>query len=356
MIESENIFNTQYIILYCSSLLFFLLFFIEDNFKKKYKLDQLRLVYVYFFSFLFLLIFGLRSFDVGIDNTVYLYFFSNKSIVQNDFGFDILTRFLRLVTNDRGYLFTIASIYMITFLLFITNWSIHKKVIVYLFFMYVSLFFFKNMGMNVIRQGIANMIFLLAIMFFEKNKKILAIALFALAFSFQATVIIPIFVWFTVKFINFRTSIYILVICSLLSILGIGLEKVTSVIPIFNKLFENRFDSYLNNSNTNYITGFRGSFFVFNWFFVLAGLYIKKNIYNSVLQEKILKSFIVLSGVFFLYFNIPYSDRIGLFSWIFIPLLFVPLFQNKKVSFELKSGTVFIFIFMFIYFVLFPSK
>ena len=37
-----------------------------------------------------------------------------------------------------------------------------------------------------------------------------------------------------------------------------------------------------------------------------------------------------LSIIFFLCFQIPYSDRIGLFSWMMLPILMAPYFSDKS--------------------------
>lgn len=356
--QSEIIFNNYFSILYIGLLIVTLFFYIEDNYKENPH-NKLKLFFLVFFSILFLLLFGLRDLDVGIDTEIYLYLFTSRYAQHKDVGFRILTDFLKKITDEHGYLFSIAAIYMTFFLMFIKNWS--YKYSIYLLFLFASLFIFKNMGMNVIRQGLACVFFLYALSLQRLNKKKISIIFFVIAFSMQATIIIPILIWYTSKVIKLKMSIFFVLFCSFLSIIGYGLDKLAGFLPFFSNLFENRFDTYLDGTaGKDYIIGFRVNFFLFNWFFIVVFLYAyKKNIllFSKDIEIRILKSFIILSGIFFLYFNLPYSDRIGLLSWIFIPLLFIMFFDGEKfVSQKYKMMSIFLFLIIFMIFVLFPSK
>ena len=223
--------------------------------------------------------------------------------------------------------------------------------------MYISLFFFKNMGMNIIRQGVANILVLYGITLYKDKKFIAGVVCFILGFSFQASVLFPILAWFACRYISLKASLITLVICSVLSIMGFGLEKIGGFLPFLNGYFDNRFDSYIDKTiSDSYVLGFRANFFAFNWGFILIGLWIRKRLDNSELQDKILKTFILLSSIFFLYFNLPYSDRIGLLSWMFIPLIMLPVFRKDNPKIIYKISAYFLFIIIFAIFVIFPSK
>jgi len=354
MIDAEKVFNNQYLALYLIATLFVIFFLIEDNFKniKHYKIKSF---FVLSFGFLFLILFGFRDLNVGVDTQIYTLGFESRKSVFKDFGFKYFTLLLKGITNTRGFLLTIATIYIAVFFAFLRNWN--KEIICYTFFMYISLFFFKNMGMNVVRQGISCAIFLLAISVHKKGKFLLSFILFVLSFSFQASIIIPIAVWFGSKFISLKKAIVFLIICSGLSIAGFGLNKLTGFLPLLSSVFDDRFNTYLDGTGgKDYIIGFRANFFAFNWFFVIIGLWINKKIYTDELQNKILRVFIILSGIFFLYFTIPFSDRIGLLSWIFIPLIFAPFFNNLQIPAKYRIGTFGLFFVLFFIFVIFPSK
>jgi hypothetical protein len=354
MIDAEKIFNNQYLALYLIATSFVIFCLIEDNFKN-IKHYRIKSFFVLGFGFLFLILFGFRDLNVGVDTQIYTLGFESRKAVFKDFGFKYFTLFFKEITDTRGFLLIIAITYIAVFLAFMRNWN--KEILAYIFFMYISLFFFKNMGMNVVRQGISCVVFLLAISVHKNSKSLLSLVLFIISFSFQASIIIPIAVWFGSKFISLKAAITFLIICSGLSIIGFGLNKLTGLLPLLSNIFDDRFNSYLDGTGgKDYIIGFRANFFAFNWFFVIIGLWINKKIYTDELQDKILRVFIILSGIFFLYFTIPFSDRIGLLSWIFIPLIFAPLFSNLQISAKYRIGTFGLFFVIFLIFVIFPSK
>lgn len=355
MIEAENIFNRQFLFLYFLSLFFITFFLIEDIRKNRPSYNKPKVIIIGVLCIIFLLLFGTRDFEVGVDNKIYLYIFGSRYATYKDFGFKYYTETLKAITDARTYLFITAIIYISFFFLFIKKWN--KELIIYLFFMYISLFFFKNMGMNIIRQGVANILVLYGIALYKDRKIFIGIIFFVLGFSFQASVLFPILAWFLCRYISLKACVIILIISSILSILGFGLEKVGGFLPFLSGYFDNRFDSYIDKSiSSDYVLGFRVNFFVFNWIFILIGLWIRKKIYNDELQDKILKTFILLSVIFFLYFNLPYSDRIGLLSWMFIPLIVLPVFRKENMNFTYKILAYFLFFFIFIIFVIFPSK
>ncbi len=353
MFEAERLFNNNFLILYLC-LAFCLLYFLIENILRNKKHIKSQNIILLAVCTVLIFLFGLRDFRVGIDNEIYLYLFESSYAEHKDFGFKYLTNFLKTVTDKRGFIFVIAALYMVTFYLFIRKWN--REIIIYLFFMYISLFFFKNMGMNAIRQGLACSFFLFGLVVYKNKKYLIAGILFFIGFSFQATIIIPIIIWYLNRFISLKMSLIILSICSVFSISSIGIDKLSGFLPFLSDLFENRFDTYINKTTgEDYIVGFRPDFFLFNWLFVFIGLWINRKIYSDDIQLKILKSFILISGIFFLYFNLPYSDRIGLLSWIFIPLIFAPIYAEKTQGMLKISNSIFYFI-LFLIFVIFPSK
>ena len=354
MTPVESLFNSQYILL-CVILFFITVFFLLEDNLRKLPHYTLKSVTVFIFAALFIFLFGMRDFTIGTDTPIYLYLFGSEYAEHKDVGFQILTSFLKGLTNERGYLFILAFIYVAGLVVFLRIWN--RKMLFYIFFMFVGLFIFKNMGMNVLRQGIACIFCLLGIAMDRDRKFLLAITFYIISISMQVTCVIPIAAWYLSRFINMPVAFAIVVISSLLSIAGLGFDKLAGFLPFLSGMFENRFDSYIEGTeNKDYIIGFRASFFAFNWFFILVGLYIYRKFKTDELHQRILRMFAVLSGIFFLYFNLQYSDRIGLLSWIFIPMLFIPIFEKKKIGAFYKVFTILIFIIVFIYFIIFPSK
>ena len=73
----------------------------------------------------------------------------------------------------------------------------------------------------------------------------------------------------------------------------------------------------------DYGVGFKLSFVLFNSFFLFCFLFKRKKSVIDKSDEMLLKLYLINSSIFFLYFYFPYSDRVGMLSWIFlIPLIY----------------------------------
>ena len=111
--------------------------------------------------------------------------------------------------------------------------------------------------------------------------------------------------------------------------------------------------SYFLGEESLYITGFKVQFVAFNSFFLFLFIYIYEQINKLQVfhdYKVYLKYYILSSSVFFLMFHIPYSDRVGLMSWVVIPVLCSPVFSvesNRKLS---KILMVLLLVFIFIFF------
>lgn len=171
---------------------------------------------------------------------------------------------------------------------------------------------------NVIRSGLAISISLVAIyyIFEERYKKALLFSIFAI--GCHISIIIFLLIAIVVKIfssIKIKSFYYFYIVGILLSALGFSLlTLITHVAPEMAIV-----ERYASGNNSDYNTGFRWNFVIFNSLFLLYFYYKRIGInINTVIW---LKLYIATSVVFFLWFAIPYSDRIGAFSWILIPFL-----------------------------------
>lgn len=222
----------------------------------------------------------------------------------------------------------------------------------FLFVTILSLFFFKTMGINIIRQGIAVVLILNAYNYYFRKKYLLTGILCVLALNFHLTVIIPIGLFIIAKFVkNIWGGIILYTFGIIISYFGIGLTALINYVPALSGL-DPRFQSYINKDrNWLYDVGFKPQFVVFNTFFLIIALLIRKSItetkekenYNSLINYYTFGSFL-----FFMAFQIAYSDRWGIFPWISIPILLYPLMKpdvpNGRAT-VLFIGSVLVFIF-----------
>lgn len=211
----------------------------------------------------------------------------------------------------------------------IAIFRITKENRLFLLFCIISFFFFKSMGMNTIRQGVGFSLFLLSLTF-NDNKKARYFFMF-LALSIHLSIALPILVYEVSRYIkNLKVPCFIFILCAILSLLKFNVYSLFQKIPLLS--IADKVDTYSNVDSSNYKIGFRIDFFIFNLLFAIIGyyVYVRTNYVQNYLRY--LSSYLILSGCFFLMFNSGYSDRYGFLSWMFIPLLILPILKGDRIN------------------------
>jgi hypothetical protein len=210
-----------------------------------------------------------------------------------------------------------------------------------------NLVFFSHQT-NTIRNGLAIPYIFFGLYFLQQNKIKYTLLFFLLACLSHRTSIIPIAcVFFAIrgKNIHLKYFIGLYVIAIIAAAAGFGFDKLTFLASLGGTDLE-RLSAV---GNTTYNVGFRPDFVLYNSIFLFIAVKF------STLKNKedlfYIKYFILASIIFFFNFNIPFSDRIGGYSWIAIPLLFFSVinnaFPNKKLH-MLTLITLFIYALNFI--------
>ncbi|SDH02892.1 EpsG family protein [Psychroflexus sediminis] len=311
-----------------------------------------------FFILLITIIVGLRAYNVGTDTGNYFKAWNDISSIS--FSADFLYYLVMLLVKYLGYsyqafLVVDAAIFFITLYVALKKICNYYKINLYLvLFAFLSFFFSLSLSINVVRQGNSLMFLLLAYAFIlnkGSTKKIFLACLIAI--FLHLTALIPIILYFFVARFKFLKSWHLLLIYIAALVLSFLNYGVLNLFPEFiTELMEgDKRLSYLEEKETKYITGFKPQFAVFNTVFLLIGLYLKKYRLNSLDFEKLLNYYILASALFFMAFQIPFSDRWGLFSWVVIPLIIGQLFtivQPKRFDYILPT---FFLISIFIFFI-----
>lgn len=304
------------------------------------------------FSILYILLFGFRGRDVGADTAVYINLFtainSNHISIVNmpDYFFVILSKVVYYFSGNASHmLLTVSIIYFYLLYAFINNYSLKKRFI--LFFIFTSMFFFKSMGINIIRQGLAEMFFLVSLTHSLKKDKKKYILFSFLSVICHTTLIIPIIVFLISKrMIHIKPDQLLLLFLSgiILGFFNISLLSIMNNNIIF--LSEHYLD-YFNSQSFDelYKIGFKPQFVLFNTLFFILGYAILKyySTYVTLFYKRIFITYTLLSIILFLMFNIPYSDRIGLFSWCLTPTIAFPYFTIYKKNMIVWRWGIFIF-------------
>lgn len=301
------------------------------------------------FGFFFYL-FGFRSVDIGTDTEMYFWQYKNFSEITDEV--DFLMQFVfgglnKLSSEPTIFFAFMTFLYLSTFFYALSSYAKRLQINNFLvIFSFISLFFFQSLGINIIRQGVSLGFFVLAMTQYynglQKKLNYRVILPLIAAVGFHFTSLIPIIIFTLVvifKKSNLKYYYLIYLLCLILSIFNVSILDFKNFIPFLN--FDERRSSYLDAQNFEnlYSMGFKLQFVVFNSVFLLIFIYIKRFIFVSEEYVAILKYFIATSALLFLVFQLPYSDRWGVMSWIVIPFLLAPFFKSNTNS---KLATLFI--------------
>lgn len=340
MNDLQQIFNIQYNLVYYAVSFVALLLIIEFYYRN-INTSKIQKIILFFLLVGIILLFGFRTEMVGTDTPRNIkYFVDSYSFTINSFsevkdiGLYAVSKFIaKLTSNVDIFLTVLAILYIGPIYIGINNLKL-KNPLIFFFFLF-SFFFFKSMGINIQRQGIAFALFFCGITYNLKDKNFISYVLYALAFVFHASIIIPIVVFFVSKKIKaVKIPLLIYLLSTGLSLVNFNFYGVLEQIPIINILVEERFDGYLNIDEEHYRIGFRPDFWFFNTIFLFIGYYTYRNIkklsVNIEFYKTIFFSYIFTSSFFFLMFSYGFSDRYGVLSWIFIPFLLLPYVDYRK--------------------------
>lgn len=324
---------------------------------------------VFFAGLLFLIIallFGLRSTDVGTDTGMVSYQFDYQDRI--DFGFQFMYDFLMLVvgwfTDDyHFFLLTLSVLY--NGLIFTSVLLLSKKIDFNIFlvgFSFVSFYFFESLGINIVRQGVSLALFLLAVSLYFRKPQDFKIWLipFVLAIGFHITTAVVFFIFvFVILLKKIKIIYYYLLyfVILIVSILGGSILSFGSLLSYFFLVDNQKAEYYINNENgENYAIGFKPQFAAFNTIFLIFFSFINAKIFKYENREYqiLLKYYMVMSTVFFMMFQIPFSDRWGVMSWVVIPFLLAPLFTINKTA-KYSIGTLSFLILIFVFFSMYYS-
>lgn len=353
-------FKTIYYIIFLIASFFAIITSVELDFKKRnHQLVSNCIVFLLMICYIFL--FGMRSIDVGTDTEMYHWQYSHYEDIT--FGTDapvgLLFRFLNIFSeNPQIFLFVMSFLFVTINFYALKKYSILYKSSFYLsVFSLISLFFFESLGINIIRQGLSLAFFVLAITIrgFKPPSSFKWILFFILSICFHFTSLIPVLLYLLVAYFKNGRMIYyyaIYTLTVLLSALNVSILSFKEYFIGF-LLVDERRGGYLDGNDFSYSIGFKPQFVLFNSVFLVLFIYLNK-IQEGEFYKGLLKYYIVISSIFFMMFQVPFSDRWGVMSWCVIPFLLGPMFKiyQNKLSFK----ATFSVLFLIAVFVFFQSK
>lgn len=330
----------NYYIIYFLILGVFSFFYFTSSPKKNF-------ILIYIISLFFVVYFGTRSEEIGSDTQSYKWVYT-RYIETSDNLPDyinkhseksfIFTRLVYFTVKEFGFNTFLILVALMEIGMFLLGIYYLKKVlkenekfndIILLVLLYGMSFFFININVNIILNGLAIFTFLLSFISYLNKKYFISILFLIASLDFHISIAIP---FLAILIVNYSKNIdikyfYALFIIGIfISFFEINLFGDYSI--LFDNISDNKFDSYINFDETEYRIGFRLDFVVFNAIFLIPSL-----LYKNKSIELISKYFCITSFVFFISSQLIYNDRIGLYSWMAIPMILYLFVEEKKTSF-----------------------
>lgn len=304
---------------------------------------------------------GFRAYDVGTDTGNYyefLWLADQKFKFSGEFLFLLISKILHYYDlSYSSFLLFIAFLFFGFIYKASKHYSeLYRANILMTVFSFMSFFFFSNMSINIIRQGLSLAILLYALTLLLQKDNKLKIAIYCLiALACHTTSVIPVLLILVSYYLSSKSEklIYFLVLLyfliAILAFFNIGLLNIS---PLLLQVLGNEGrSSYITSDAGDYVVGFKAQFFAFNTFFLCIALYIRKRITENSLKNQynvILIYYIMASWLLFLAFQIPFSDRWGLFSWVIVPFLITPLFYSPYLKGRIRIHYVLMLILIYI--------
>lgn len=369
MLIDNNSFKFYFDLIYCITGYIVILLALSSEIKRDILVQNKIAKHLVLIPILALIVIvGFRAYDVGTDTGNY-YFLLWVQKPELNFSSEFLFQLIALLLQhfDLNYTYFLCSVSIIFFYFIykaLKNYSLlYQANLLMALFAFMSFFFFSSMSINVIRQGVSLAILLYAFtLLLKKDNKIKIIIYSVVAVAFHLTSIIPILLIALSYYLSTKSGklIYFLVLLYfsviLLAFLNIGFLNIA---PSLSQLLgSDGRSSYLNGETYDYVVGFKPQFVVFNTFFLLIALYIRKNLTEIELKKQynvILIYYIIASWLLFLAFQLPFSDRWGLFSWVVIPFLIIPLFYSPYLKAKIRIHYVLMLILIYVGFKFYAS-
>ncbi|MDY3317568.1 EpsG family protein [Riemerella anatipestifer] len=294
---------------------------------------------------------GNRDSSIGVDTsnykyTFYLYEHAESFVFRKDFLFDLLTYLFAKVTEFNYFLMFCAFVYVYGV------WYGLRKIFGINLFLAFSIFiiypYFFQMGINVMRSGMAASIFIVAVGLYYKNQnQWKVIALLMISLLIHLSMLLPLIVFLLTKKLIRNTSIVLSL--WLFSIL-LGSLKINFLPAIVNQfvLLGERFGSY---TQINEESNAWSNFIIFGIFPVIFGCYnifIKK--FKDPFYMRLINSYMLIHIPYIVLINSEFSLRLGYLAEFMMPILILyPFVYNPSIQMNLyrfKLSVLFFVIFI----------
>lgn len=269
------------------------------------------------------------------DNNSLLTLFEALSEVRWEPGFVTYQWLLASITTSNNIFIGVSMLFMWGLLIYALKRVISFNDVPLIIFGYLSLFYFYNFSMNVVRQGFAAPLILLMIVYLGNKHYWKAMGIFLVALLFHTSAFIAVILLFIKKMnLSLKFLCAIFGISSLLMLTGINQNLMSGVATIIGGSIENSVTLYSSESMKSRYGGSvnRLDFLLFTTIWIIWALWFRNRFLKTdMFYNWLLKSYLGLSSVYILFGFIGYSDRMAAYAWFLIPiLLFYPAIKMRS--------------------------
>jgi hypothetical protein len=291
---------------------------------------------------------GFRHDYVGSDTLAYIYYYDEvKSIYTN------VNRELEPGFNLLVYIFTFQPYYEI-FFVFIAfaqiyfligrfNGDLTGKLI--LMFLLLCYPLYYSISLNVIRSGLAIALLNCSLVIYSDKNRYKSIILQILGASIHYVTILFVIISYLARRLTLNALLIAWVFSALFAYLGLS-DSLLESLNLYRYLSAYTL-SFIEESNAEYITGFKVNYFLFS---ALPLLYIiwayKKNVMqslviNNLTNYDLIKLYVVFNAFAFIFVDINYADRLFIFSWMLIPYFGLGIINQMKFKIYITTALFF---------------
>jgi len=269
---------------------------------------------------------------------------------EGDLGFAYFLKFTSQIMSIEMFFLLCAMIYILPLFKACKNWF--PNYYFFPFLMLIASFSFWTYGVNGIRNGMATSLFVLALSYLEKNKK-MAILFFIISVTFHKSMLLLLVSYSITYFMtDTKKYFYFWLLAIVLSItMGSFWENLFAALGFG----DDRFAAYLTqevDSSKFSSTGFRYDFLLYSAAPLgLAYYYVFKRGYHDVVYNRILHTYIIANSFWIMVIRANFSNRFAYLSWFLMAIVIAyPLFKEVIMTNQFrKVGIITLFYYSFTY-------
>ena len=293
---------------------------------------------------------GNRDYEIGVDTGNYKYAFDlikfQESLeIKKDPLYDAISYFFAKHIDFQSLLIFCSFLYIFCALFGLKK--IFKQNYYLPFTVFLITPYFFQFGINVMRNGVAASIFLVALGYYytnDKKWKIIATLLFSM--FFHISMIVPLLFFLITKYIKKTEYLFVAWLFSI--VLAVLKMNIAIVVADFISTFTIRVGNYAQNVGEK---SSWSNFLIFGAFPVLFAVY---NIfvlkYANIFYKRLINAYILTHIPYIILIDTEYALRFGYLSEFMMPvLLLFPLMIEPKIKFSLsriKICVIILFVFL----------